>query len=95
MIVRLLNLDKYQGQTVYKTGNVRTEIVIGFLVFTGKFCGDMAYVVFRIVKVNEFDAAVGGQQLIELSSEVIIVCNGDNLGEKNGNTGAGLTSAKI
>ena len=95
MIIRLLNLDKSQRQPVYKTGNVRTEIVIGFLIFTGKFCGNMPYIVFRIVKVNEFDAAVSRQQLIELSSEVIIVCNADNLGEKNGNFRPGNARIQI
>ena len=87
MVIGFLDLNKSQRKTIYKTGDVWAEVVVCLFVLAWKFCRDMPYIfvwLFRIIKrikINEFDAAVCRQQLIEFPSEVIIVCNTDNLGE--------------
>ena len=53
VIVRFLNLNKDEGQTVYKQRDVRSKLVLVSL--AGELCSTMIYVVFWIIEIHKSD----------------------------------------
>lgn len=59
MVIWLFHFDKYQRESIDKAGDVRTEIVIGVLVFAWQFGGDVPVIVLWMVEVDELNAMIG------------------------------------
>ena len=58
VVVRFLYLNKGQGEPIDKTSNIGTERLISTFVSAGEFCGEVPYIVRRIVKINELNTTI-------------------------------------